>query len=41
MAFINLTRVFISNPDLIVAAPQQIVLEVLEDIEPSVDEAYM
>jgi len=34
-AFINLTRVFISNPDLIVAPPEQIVLEILEDIEPS------
>ena len=33
-AFINLTRVFISNPDLIVAPPDQIVLEVLEDIDP-------
>jgi c-di-GMP phosphodiesterase len=35
MAFINLTRVFISNPDLIVAPPDQIVLEILEEIEPS------
>lgn len=34
-AFINLTRVFISNPDLIVAPPDQIVLEILEEIEPS------
>ncbi len=34
-AFINLTRVFISNPDLIVAPPDQIVLEILEDIEPN------
>lgn len=34
-AFINLTRVFLSNPDLIISPPDQIVLEVLEDIEPS------
>lgn len=33
-AFINLTRVFLSNPDMIVAPPDQIVLEILEDIEP-------
>ncbi len=35
VAFVNLTRVFISNPDLIVAPPDQIVLEILEEIEPS------
>lgn len=34
-AFINLTRMFLSNPDLIIAPPDQIVLEVLEDIEPN------
>lgn len=34
-AFINLTQVFLSNPDLIVAPPDQIVLEVLEDVEPN------
>lgn len=35
IAFINLTRTFISDPDMIVAPPDRIVLEVLEDIEPS------
>lgn len=35
-AFINLTRTFLSNPNLIsVAPPGQLVLEVLEDIEPT------
>ena len=35
-AFINLTRTFLSNSDLLsVAPPDQLVLEVLEDIEPS------
>ncbi len=33
-AFINLTRLFLSNPDLIMLPPEQLVLEVLEDIEP-------
>ncbi len=33
-AFINLTRAYISNPDLILVPSRQIVLEVLEDIEP-------
>ena len=35
-AFINLTKTFLSNPDLILLAPaDQLVLEVLEDIEPT------
>jgi EAL and modified HD-GYP domain-containing signal transduction protein len=34
-AFINLTRLFISNPDLMLAPHNQLVLEVLEDIEPN------
>ncbi len=34
-AFINLTRLFISNPNLLTAPPGQIVLEILEDIEPN------
>lgn len=34
-AFINVTRIFISNPELIVMPPDQLVLELLEDIEPS------
>ncbi len=34
-AFINLTRLFLSNPDLIMLPPEQLVLEVLEDVEPS------
>ncbi len=33
-AFINLTRLFLSNPDLIMLPPEQLVLEVLEDVEP-------
>lgn len=33
-AFINLTRNFIENPNMIVAPPQQVVLEILEDVEP-------
>ena len=38
MAFINLTKTFISNPDLIMIAPaDQLVVEVLEDIEPTDD----
>ena len=38
MAFINLTKTFISNPELIMIAPaDQLVLEVLEDIEPTDD----
>ncbi len=35
LAFINLTRLFLSNPDLIMLPPEQLVLEVLEDVEPS------
>ncbi len=35
IAFINLTRLFISNPDLVVASHNQLVLEVLEDIDPN------
>lgn len=38
-AFINFTRVFLSNPDLIITPPDQMVLEILEDIEP--DEAIL
>lgn len=34
-AFINMTRVFISNPDLVIMPPDQVVLELLEDIEPN------
>ena len=34
LAFINLTRLFLSNPDLIMLPPEQLVLEVLEDVEP-------
>ncbi len=34
-AFINLTRLFLSNPDLIMLPPDQLVLEVLENVEPS------
>ncbi len=37
-AFINLTRIFLSNAELLSGAPpEQLVLEVLEDIEPSDD----
>jgi len=37
-AFINLTKTFLSNTDLIMLAPaDQLVLEVLEDIEPTED----
>ena len=34
-AFINFTRTFISTPDLISLPPDQVVIEVLEDIEPT------
>lgn len=34
-AFINLTEHFLSNPDLIVIPSTQVVLEVLEDVDPS------
>jgi len=35
IAFFNLTQHFLSNPDLIVIPPDQIVLEILEDVEPT------
>ncbi len=35
LAFINLTRYFLEDPQRIVMPPGQIVLEILEDIEPS------
>ncbi len=34
LAFINLTRLFLSNPDLIMLPADQLVLEILEDVEP-------
>ncbi len=35
IAFFNLTEYFLSNPDLIVIPPDQAVLEILEDVEPT------
>ncbi len=35
IAFFNLTHHFLANPDLIVVPPDQVVLEILEDVEPS------
>ncbi len=35
IAFFNLTQHFLSNPDLIVVPPVQVVLEILEDVEPT------
>lgn len=35
IAFFNLTEYFLSNPDLIVIPPEQVVLEILEDVEPT------
>lgn len=35
IAFFNLTQYFLSNPDLIVIPPDQVVLEILEDVEPT------
>jgi len=34
-AFFNLTEHFLTNPDLIVIPPEQVVLEILEDVEPT------
>lgn len=34
-AFINLTRMFVTNPDLVILPPGDTVLEILEDIEPN------
>lgn len=35
IAFINLTEHFLSNPNLVVIPPDRVVLEVLEDVEPT------